>query len=164
MVPIGILFNRITMLFSAISGKPLQRKLVASLILLSSVSPAASSLHAAASVALAKEESDQLDLSAAKALFDSHSAYFVDARSESAYYISHIKGAHSLSYSRFDEQFPDFRQKINIESLIVVYCIGANCNKARNVAEKLKKNGYRNVRVFSGGLIEWSHAGFPMEG
>ena len=35
------------------------------------------------------------DLFAAKALFDKHSACFVDARSEYAYYNSHIKGAQS---------------------------------------------------------------------
>jgi rhodanese-related sulfurtransferase len=146
------------------SEKSLRRTLVASVILLSIVFSALSQLHAEASVTLVKEESGELDLSAAKALFDSHSACFVDARSEYAYYTSHIKGACSLSESRFAEQFPDFRQKKLIETLIVVYCIGPGCSKARHVAEKLKKNGYRNVRVFSGGLIEWSHAGFPIEG
>ena len=146
------------------SGKSLRRKLLASFLLLSSVLPAVSQLHPAASAALAKEESGDINLSAAKAFFDTHSACFVDARSEYSYYKSHIKGALSLSDSRFDEQFPDFRQKKTIETLIVVYCIGPSCDKARNVAEKLKKNGYKNVRVFSGGLVEWSHAGFPMEG
>ena len=146
------------------SGKPLRRKLVASLLLLSSFSPAVSQHDAAASVALVKEESGEVDLSAAKALFDSRSACFVDARSEYAYYTSHIKGAVSLSESRFDEQFADFKKQKSIETPLVVYCVGPSCPKARHVAEKLKKNGYRNVRVFSGGLIEWSHAGFPMEG
>ncbi|MEI7824092.1 MAG: rhodanese-like domain-containing protein [Chlorobiaceae bacterium] len=146
------------------AGKTLRRTLVASVILLSIFLPAASQLHAAEPAALAKEGSGELDLSAAKALFDSHSACFVDARSEYAYYSSHIKGALSLSDSRFDEQFPEFRQKKSTETLIVVYCVGPGCSKARHVAEKLKKNGYRNVRVFSGGLTEWSHAGFPMEG
>jgi rhodanese-related sulfurtransferase len=152
------------MSLSTMSGKPFKRKLIASIILLSSMSPVVSQFHPAASVALAKEESGELNLSAAKALFDSRSACFVDARSEYAYYKSHIKGARSLSDSRFDEQFPDFRQKINIETLIVVYCTGPGCDKARNVAKKLRKNGYRNVRVFSGGLVEWSPAGYPMEG
>ncbi len=146
------------------SGKPLRRILVALVLLLSCFSPAASQLHAAPSVTLVKEESGEIDLSAAKALFDRHSACFVDARSEYAYYNSHIKGAWSLSESRFAEQFPEFRNKKPIETLIVVYCIGPGCSKARHVADKLKKNGYRNVRVFSGGLIEWSHAGFPIEG
>ena len=158
-VPTGIFLMSKTM-----SGKSLQRKLVATLLLLSTASPAVSRLHAAESAALAKEESGDLNLSAAKALFDSRSACFVDARSEYAYYTSHIKGAISLSESRFDEQFVDFRQKKSIETLLVVYCVGPSCPKARHVAEKLKKNGYRNVRVFSGGLVEWSHAGFPMEG
>ncbi len=152
------------MLLSTMSGKLLRRTLVASLLMLSCLSPALAQLHAAASVALAKEESGELDLPAAKAHFDTHSACFVDARSEYSYYKSHIKGALSLSDSRFDEQFPDFRQKITIGTLIVVYCVGPGCPKARNVAEKLKQNGYRNVKVFSGGLVDWSHAGFPMEG
>lgn len=146
------------------SGKPLRRILLVSAILLSGVLPAASPLHATASAAFANEASGELGLSAAKALFDSRSACFVDARSEYSYYKSHIKGALSLSDSRFDEQYPDFRQKKPVETLLVVYCIGPRCGKARNVADKLKKKGYRNVRVFSGGLIEWSHAGFPIEG
>ena len=147
------------------SGKPLRRKLFAAvIILLSGISPSLSQLHAAASVALAKEESGELDLFATKALFDSHSVCFVDARSEYVYYKSHIKGAISLSDSRFDEQFPDFSQKKAIETLIVVYCTESSCGMARHVAKKLMKNGYRNVRVFSGGIIEWAHAGFPIEG
>ena len=111
------------------SGKSLRRKLLASFLLLSSVLPAVSQLHPAASAALAKEESGDINLSAAKAFFDTHSACFVDARSEYSYYKSHIKGALSLSDSRFDEQFTDFRQKHPFESLIVVYCIGPSCDK-----------------------------------
>ena len=152
------------MRLSTKSGKPFRRRLIASVILLSGMSPVASPFHPASSAALAKEKTSELDLSAAKALFDRHSACFVDARSEYAYYKSHIKGAVSLSDSRFDEQFPDFRQKIAIETLLVVYCSGPDCGKARHVAEKLIKKGYRNVRVFTGGLIEWSPAGYPMEG
>ena len=145
-------------------GKSLLRKLLATVILLLSVSTSVSQLHAATSVALTKEESGEITLSAAKALFDSNSACFVDARSEYVYYKSHIKGARSLSESRFDEQFPDFKQKIPVEILIVVYCSEPSCSKARYVANKLRKNGYKNVRVFSGGLIKWAHSGFPVEG
>jgi len=148
------------------SGKPLQKKLIATavIILLSSISPPLSQLHAAESVTHVQEESGELDLSATKALFDSHSVCFVDARSEYVYYKSHIKGAISLSESRFDEQFPDFRQKKALGTPIVVYCTQSSCGKANHVAKKLMKNGYRNVRVFPGGLIEWANAGFPMGG
>ncbi len=158
------LFNRLTMPLSTMSAKSLQRTLVASLLLLSGLSPAVAQLHAEPSVALAKKETDNIDLAAAKALFDTHSACFVDARSEYVYYKSHIKGAISLSDSRFDEQFPDFRQTKAIETLIVVYCAERSCGKARSVAKKLMKNGYRNVKVFPDGLIEWAHAGLPMDG
>ncbi len=147
------------------NGKTLRRKLFAAvIILLASISPSLSQLHAAASVAVAQGGTGEIDLSATKALYDSHSVCFVDARSEYVYYKSHIKGAISLSKSRFDEQFPDFRQKKALDTFIVVYCTEASCGNARNVAKKLIKNGYRNVKVYTGGLIEWAHAGFPMEG
>ncbi|NTV97777.1 MAG: rhodanese-like domain-containing protein [Chlorobiaceae bacterium] len=145
------------------SGKPVQKALLATLIMGSGVSPVVTPIHAAPSVALVKEASGEVDLVAAKALFDKHSACFVDARGEFAYYNSHIKGALSLSDSRFDEQFPDFKMKTGIETAFVVYCSGPNCGKARHVADKLRKNGYRNVRVYPGGMTEWTRAGFPIE-
>ncbi len=148
----------------SMSGQSFRRTLVTSLLLLSCLLPAAAQLHAAAaSGAFAKEEIGDITLFTAKALFDTHSACFVDARPEYSYYTSHIKGARSLSESRFDEQLADFRQKITAGTLLVVYCIGPNCPKARHVAEKLKNNGYRNIKVFSGGLAAWTQAGFPIE-
>ncbi|TLU82953.1 MAG: rhodanese-like domain-containing protein [Chlorobium sp.] len=111
----------------------------------------------------ASGEVNGLNLASVKEIYDSKSACFVDARSEYSYYQSHIKGARSLSDSRFEEQFPEFRQKISTETPIVVYCISPRCSKAEHVAEKLKKNGYRDVRVFTGGLLEWSAAGYPLE-
>ncbi len=147
------------------TAKPLRRKLFAAvIILLSSISPSLSQLHAAESVAVAQGGTGELDLSATKALFDTHSICFVDARSEYVYYKSHLKGAISLSKSRFDEQCPDFRQKKSLDTFIVVYCSEASCGKARSVAKKLIQIGYKNVKVYTGGLIEWAHAGFPMEG
>jgi rhodanese-related sulfurtransferase len=111
----------------------------------------------------AQVELDDISLAEAKTLFDGRKACFVDARSEYVFYTSHIKGARSLSSSRFDEQFVEFRQQIPAETLIVVYCINNRCGKARDVAHLLKKNGYRNVRVFVGGIAEWNKAGYPLE-
>jgi rhodanese-related sulfurtransferase len=149
--------------FRANSLKPLQKTLLASLLMLSCVSHAVSPLHAFTAVAVANEESGEINLVAAKALFDSHSVCFVDARSEFAFYTSHIKGALSLSDSRFDEQYPDFKKKTFMDTPLVIYCVGPNCPKAKHVADKLKKNGYRNIRIYPGGMTEWSHAGFPIE-
>ncbi len=139
-------------------------KTIAAVLLLLSVGvPAMPPLHAAPAVALMEKDAGDLDLAATKSLFDNHSVCFVDARSEFAYYTSHIKGARSLSDSRFDEQFPEFREKTPKTIPIVVYCISPTCSKAKHVAEKLKKNGYSNVRIFPGGMSEWSNARFPIE-
>ena len=139
------------------------KTIAAAFLLLSVGAPAMRPLHAAPAVALMKENADELDLAATKSLFDNHSVCFVDARSEFAYYTSHIKGARSLSDSRFDEQFQEFREKTPKTTPIVVYCISSTCSKAQHVAEKLKINGYSNVRIFTGGMSEWSRARFPIE-
>jgi rhodanese-related sulfurtransferase len=130
--------------------------------LLSSMSIAAVPIVPSLALA-AQEESDKITLTEAKTLFDGRKACFVDARSEYVFYSSHIKGARSLSTSRFDEQFPEFRQQVPAETFIVVYCINEKCGKARHVALLLRKNGYRNVRVFTGGIDEWIKAGYPLE-
>lgn len=110
----------------------------------------------------ARVDSDEISLTDAKTLFDGRKACFVDARAEYVFSVSHIKGARSLSSSRFFEQFPAFRQQIPVETFIVVYC-NEKCSKSRYVARMLKKNGYRNVRVLVGGIEEWNKSGYPLE-
>jgi len=135
---------------------------IGTLALLSGMFIAVSAIAPSPAIA-AQVESDNITLAEAKTLFDGRKACFVDARSEYVFYSSHIKGARSLSASRFDEQFPEFRQQVPAETFIVVYCINDKCGKARHVAQLLKKNGYRNVRVFTGGIDEWNKAGYPLE-
>jgi rhodanese-related sulfurtransferase len=130
--------------------------------LLSGISIAAAPIVPAHALA-AQVESDNITLTEAKTLFDGKKACFVDARSEYVFYSSHIKGARSLSSSRFDEQFATFRQQIPAETFFVVYCINDRCGKALHVAQLLKKNGYRNVRVLTGGIDEWNRVGYPLE-
>lgn len=47
---------------------------------------------------------------------------------------------------------------------LVVYGAGGGSHDARAAAEKLAALGYPDVRVFEGGIEEWSAAGLPMEG
>ncbi|HWR01632.1 MAG TPA: rhodanese-like domain-containing protein [Chlorobaculum sp.] len=111
----------------------------------------------------AQADADEITLAEAKTLFDGKKACFVDARPEYLFSVSHIKGARSLSSSRFFEQIPEFRKQIPAETLIVVYCVNDKCGKAHYVARMLRTNGFRNVRVFEGGIVEWNKAGYPLE-
>ncbi len=130
--------------------------------LLSCISIAAAPIFHSHAIA-AQSETDEISLAEAKTLFDGRKACFVDARPEYLFYASHIKGARSLSSSRFFEQIPEFRKQIPAETLIVVYCVNDKCGKAHYVARMLRSNGYRNVKVYEGGIVEWNKAGYPLE-
>ena len=47
---------------------------------------------------------------------------------------------------------------------IVVYCSNVDCNASVAAIAHLHEQGYRNVRHYAGGLIDWEAAGLPVEG
>jgi rhodanese-related sulfurtransferase len=47
---------------------------------------------------------------------------------------------------------------------IVVYCSNVDCNASVAAIAHLREQGYRNVRHYAGGLIDWEAAGLPIEG
>ncbi|GAA1980955.1 rhodanese-like domain-containing protein [Catenulispora subtropica] len=49
------------------------------------------------------------------------------------------------------------------DALIVTYCSNAACPNSQNVATKLEKLGYTNVRKYRDGIEDWAAAGLPLE-
>lgn len=47
---------------------------------------------------------------------------------------------------------------------IVVYCSNVDCLSSVALYRDLVRRGYRNVRRYSGGLLDWEDAGLPLEG
>jgi rhodanese-related sulfurtransferase len=47
---------------------------------------------------------------------------------------------------------------------IVVYCSHAGCHASVAAYEALLEHGYRNVRRYEGGIVDWEEAGLPLEG
>lgn len=47
---------------------------------------------------------------------------------------------------------------------IVVYCTNAACLASQVVYRFLVEHGYKNVRRYAGGLVDWEQAGLPLEG
>ena len=47
---------------------------------------------------------------------------------------------------------------------VVVYCSNIDCLSSIALYRALVDRGYRNVRRYSGGLIDWEGAGLPLEG
>ena len=77
---------------------------------------------------------------------------------EWAYQMSHIPG--SLNINNMEQA----KDLLDPEDDIVVYCSDTNCLASQAAYHYLTKNGFTNVRRFSGGLAEWQAAGFPLEG
>jgi rhodanese-related sulfurtransferase len=77
---------------------------------------------------------------------------------EWAYQMSHIPG--SLNINNMEQA----KELLDPEDDIVVYCSDTNCLASQAAYHYLTKNGFTNVRRFSGGLAEWQAAGFPLEG
>jgi rhodanese-related sulfurtransferase len=47
---------------------------------------------------------------------------------------------------------------------IVVYCSNIDCNASIAAIAHLREQGYRKVRHYAGGLIDWEAAGLPVDG
>jgi rhodanese-related sulfurtransferase len=47
---------------------------------------------------------------------------------------------------------------------IVVYCSNVDCLSSVALYRALVERGYRNVRRYAGGLLDWEEAGLPLEG
>jgi len=78
----------------------------------------------------------------------------LDARPQSEFDVSHIKGAKRIGYKKIDEAA---LEGIDKNEQIVVYCsIGYRSEK---VGEELKGMGFKNVYNLYGSIFEWVNQG-----
>ena len=83
----------------------------------------------------------------------------LDARSSGEFEVSHLQHAQFVDFDHFDLKMIS---SIDKNTPIVVYCtVGYRSEK---IAEKIKKNGYSDVRNLYGGICEWVNHGFPVVG
>jgi rhodanese-related sulfurtransferase len=87
----------------------------------------------------------------------------VDARSREAFQEERIYGAVSLALGEAREALPGFMRRFPPETVLVVYCGGHGCPDSFDLAVRLLSAGYRDVRVFEGGLPAWRDAGLPVK-
>ncbi|MDX1520853.1 MAG: rhodanese-like domain-containing protein [Anaerolineae bacterium] len=74
------------------------------------------------------------------------------------YRIRYIPG--SLHFQDFEEALKVLDQ----DDEIVVYCSNEACAASRIAYHFLVNHGYKNVRRYAGGLMDWMDAGYPLEG
>jgi len=60
---------------------------------------------------------------------------------------------------------PDALYKtIRPDDEVIVYCSNVDCLSSVALYRDLVSRGYRNVRRYSGGLLDWEDSGLPLEG
>jgi len=87
------------------------------------------------------------------------SVVILDAREMKEFEVSHIASAKYVGYGRFssEEISADIHNK---DASIVVYCsLGI---RSEDIGEKLKKEGFTNVKNLYGGIFEWKNNDFPI--
>jgi rhodanese-related sulfurtransferase len=75
-----------------------------------------------------------------------------------AYEAKHIP--RSLHFDRPEDLYAAVRP----DDEVVVYCSHVDCLSSVAMYRDLIRRGYRNVRRYSGGLLDWEDAGLPLEG
>jgi rhodanese-related sulfurtransferase len=86
----------------------------------------------------------------------------VDARPAELYAQGHLPDARSLPLGEVDARIGDFRRQYPPSTTLVTYCSGYGCTDSFDLAERLLREGYRDVRVFEGGFPEWRDTGLPV--
>ncbi len=109
------------------------------------------------------EDPEAVTLGQVMKSFESEEAIFVDCRLKEDYHLGHISGAVSLPWEEFEEYYPDLTRTLSEAKEIIAYCDGDECELSLLLARELADLGYKNVKVFFGGWLEWKEAGLPVE-
>ena len=104
-----------------------------------------------------------ITLPEAEVAWSERQAVFIDSRSLEAYHRGHIPGAISIPLEEVKSGREDLLASIPEAMEIIIYCEGGDCQASLNLARWLESRGFKNLRVFSGGWLEWTQAGLPVE-
>jgi rhodanese-related sulfurtransferase len=75
-----------------------------------------------------------------------------------AFDAKHIPG--SLHFDNPDELYSSLQK----DDEIIVYCSNVDCLSSVALYRALVERGYRSVRRYAGGLLDWEEAGLTLEG
>ena len=83
-------------------------------------------------------------------------ATIVDARFISDFQDGHVPDALNIPPDTSHVDRGRLLHSVDHNTLIVVYCAGPSCPYATILANRLMRDGFQNVEVFTGGWEEWS--------
>lgn len=90
-------------------------------------------------------------------------AVVLDARAAVLFGRGRVPGARNVPAAGREEALPDEVLALPKDGTLVVYCEGGDCQSSLALARRLHDEGFRDIRVFSGGWADWTRAGLPTE-
>jgi rhodanese-related sulfurtransferase len=82
----------------------------------------------------------------------------VNALGEWAFNAKHIPGSINIS------KIEDAKKILNPNDDIIIYCSNPSCIASIIGYQLLTRMGYKNVRRYAGGIVDWEEAQYPLEG
>ncbi|MCG2792025.1 MAG: MBL fold metallo-hydrolase [Weeksellaceae bacterium] len=99
------------------------------------------------------ETADVIDIEKFKTYLDREDIQIVDVRNQSEYEAAHIENAKNVFVGTIEDNL----DKISREGQVVIHCQSGD--RAAIAYSLLKKNGFENVKNYSGGMKEWLEKG-----
>lgn len=91
-------------------------------------------------------------------LEDPHTIVF-DAREPEDYAAGHLPRARSLPVGEAEHRLGTYAHLLTPQTPILVYCDGADCADALELAVKLRAYGFEDLTLYPGGYAEWTEYG-----
>lgn len=128
--------------------------------------PVSTAQHGAGadSVAADTVATGAVSLAEMKRIWDTGTAYIIDARDPAEYEEGHIPGAINIPHDRLPEYLDTLSGEVPMDGEDIIYCRGPACDFSDHLATEMKILGYQNVRVFTGGWEHWTAAGYSVDG
>ncbi len=104
-----------------------------------------------------------IGLDTAYTMWQSEEALFIDARTPSEFAFDRIPGAINVPRGNPVGYFEALKNRLNLDTPIVVYCSSKDCEDSSVIARFLKENGYSNLYLYEEGIIAWDIQGYPLE-
>lgn len=87
----------------------------------------------------------------------------IDVRSKDTFVQGHIPTALSFPLDEFDEGVQKMTARINRRDPVLLYCSSVHCTDSHTFADYLANIGYKDIKIFSGGFMQWQEEGYEIE-
>ena len=98
-------------------------------------------------------------LAGAQTRVNDPSGVVFDARTPEQYRTGHLPRARNLPLEDADNRLGEYADWLTFQTPVLLYCGGADCTDALDLALKLREYGFEDLTLYPGGYAEWTEYG-----